>query len=907
MSALPATESSSVFTVSWSGQDDPGGSGIASYDVYASDNGGAYTLWQQDTSDTSALFLGANGDTYSFYSVATDNVGNVESKSPTAEATTQVVAPVVDTTTAISASENPAKLGDSVTFTATVTPAQSTNGTPTGSVQFLVDGVAAGSPVPLVFGTASFTTSALLVGSHTIEADFGGNGNFATSTSTALNQVVNPVAGQAGTTAAVTSSANPSVFGQSVTFTATISDTSGGVPTGSVEFFDGATDLGHGSSLSGSGNSATSTFTTSTLAAGIHLSISAVYTPTGNFAGSSGSLSQTVNTAALTITADNTSKTYGDTVTFAGTEFTTSGLVNGDSVASVSLSSTGAAATASVAGSPYFIVASNATGSGMDNYTISYVNGSLTVNPATLTITVNNDSKTYGTAKTFSGTAFTETGLVNSDTITSVTETSTGAAVPAPVGTDPIVPSDAAGSGLGNYTIGYVNGTLTVNPATLTITANNDSKTYGTLKSFNGTAFTETGLVNGDTITGVTETSIGAPVSAPVGTDPIVPSDAAGSGLGNYTIGYVNGTLTVNPATLTITANNDSKTYGTLKSFNGTAFTETGLVTANGDTITGVTETSIGAPVSAPVGTDPIVPSDAAGSGLGNYTIGYVNGTLTVNPATLTITANNDSKTYGTKSFNGTAFTETGLVNGDTITGVTETSTGAAVSATAGTDPIVPSAAAGNGLSNYTIGYVNGTLTVNAAPLTVIAANESMTYGGTVPALTYTYTGLVNGDLSATFSGGLATTATSSTRVGGYPITQGILAATGNYTIGTFNAGTLTVNAAPLTITPSAGQSMVYGGTVPALTYTASGFVNGDPASLLTGAGHDSHLDQRGRQLSVHAGLPDRRNELRAGPCSQPAHLRCHPSHAVCHRQSGNEGLRQRRPGIDLHGQWLPA
>ena len=88
-------------------------------------------------------------------------------------------------------------------------------------------------------------------------------------------------------------------------------------------------------------------------------------------------------------------------------------------------------------------------------------------------------------------------------------------------------------------------------------------------------------------------------MSAPVGTDPIVPCAATGSGLSNYTITYVNGTLTVNKATLTITANNASKTYGTLASFSSTAFTETGLVTANGDTITAVTETSTGAPVSA--------------------------------------------------------------------------------------------------------------------------------------------------------------------------------------------------------------------------------------------------------------------------------------------------------------------
>ena len=56
----------------------------------------------------------------------------------------------------------------------------------------------------------------------------------------------------------------------------------------------------------------------------------------------------------------------------------------------------------------------------------------------------------------------------------------------------------------------------------MTITANNDSKTYGTLKTFSRTAFTKTGLVNGDTITGVTETSTGAATSATVGTYNIV-------------------------------------------------------------------------------------------------------------------------------------------------------------------------------------------------------------------------------------------------------------------------------------------------------------------------------------------------------------------------------------------------
>ena len=86
-----------------------------------------------------------------------------------------------------------------------------------------------------------------------------------------------------------------------------------------------------------------------------------------------------------------------------------------------------------------------------------------------MTITANNASKTYGQTATFAGTAFTTSGLVNGDTVGSVTETSTGAAATAAVGTYPIVPSAATFSaGLSsNYTITYANGTLTVNPAAL--------------------------------------------------------------------------------------------------------------------------------------------------------------------------------------------------------------------------------------------------------------------------------------------------------------------------------------------------------------------------------------------------------------------------------------------------------
>ena len=70
------------------------------------------------------------------------------------------------------------------------------------------------------------------------------------------------------------------------------------------------------------------------------------------------------------------------------------------------------------------------------------------------------------------------------------------------------------GTGLGNYTISYLQGSLTVNPAPLTITAESTSKTYGQTVTFAGSEFTESGLVNGDTVTGVTLSSAGAAATA---------------------------------------------------------------------------------------------------------------------------------------------------------------------------------------------------------------------------------------------------------------------------------------------------------------------------------------------------------------------------------------------------------
>ena len=257
----------------------------------------------------------------------------------------------------------------------------------------------------------------------------------------------------------------------------------------------------------------------------------------------------TVNPAPLTITASSSSKTYGQTASFAGTEFSTNGLVNGDSVTSVSLSSPGAAATAQVAGSPYAISASSAVGSGLSNYTITYDLGQLTVNRAALTITANSSNKTYGQTTSFAGTEFSTNGLVNGDTVTSVSLSSSGAAATAGVAGSPyaIAASSAAGTGLGNYTISYVPGQLVVTPAALTITADNQARAFGAPNP----TFTATysGFVNGETPASLTTPvilSTTAATDSPVGAYPIVASNATSA---NYAITFHDGTLAVAQST----------------------------------------------------------------------------------------------------------------------------------------------------------------------------------------------------------------------------------------------------------------------------------------------------------------------------------------------------------------------
>src|SRR6202043_1838886 len=183
--------------------------------------------------------------------------------------------------------------------------------------------------------------------------------------------------------------------------------------------------------------------------------------------------------------------------------------------------------------------------------------------------------------------------------------------------------------------------------------------------------------------------------------------------------------------------------------------------------------------------------------------------------------ANAQSRLYGAAN-PALTYLSSGLVNGDTLSGGLATS--ATTISNVGTYGITQGTLAAS--SNYALSYVGANLAVTAAPLTVTADSQSRLYGAANPALSYVSSGLVNGD---TLSGGLATSATSTSNVGAYGITQGNLLATPNYALSYVGAN-LSVAAAPLTVTADS-QSRLYGATNPALTYLSSGLVNGDALS----------------------------------------------------------------------------
>ena len=559
-----------------------------------------------------------------------------------------------------------------------------------------------------------------------------------------------------------------------------------------------------------------------------------------------GSLSVTAR--SLTLSWTDTSKVY-------------TGLAQGPSV-SISSGKYGSDDVTVSCNTPQTTVGSSTAtatlgGTKKGNYSMSNGTTTFTVTKAPLTVTANANTITYGNAPSANG--YTITGFVNSETDSVVSGTVTytynysqyGA-----VGNSYKITPVVTGLSATNYSFSAATGTLTVSPKSATVTATDKSTTYGSAAP--AFAYTTSGLVNGDTLSGTIAyacdySATKGNANRVAGQYSITPSGLTNS---NYSITFTAGTLTVNKKPVTVSWGTKTWTYDggshrPTATLGGTVYDESVTVSTYG----GDSQVNVGN--SYPV-------SVTAISNSSNYklpTDGTAATTFSITAATLTVKADNKSVTYGAAVPTYTC-TITGYQGSDgeaviTSGSVTYSCSYAQYSGvnTYTITPVVTSLVA----ANYNFSASAGTLTVSAKAATVTADNKTITYGEAKPSFSYTTSGLVNNDtLLGTISYSCAYTQTqgnANSVAKTYSITPGGLS-NSNYSI-TFTTGTLTVNKKPVTLSWSASSYGYDGsGHLPTATVTAGskGYA-GDTVSVATYSGTTSAQTAVGNYTTTAATL----------------------------------------------------
>jgi hypothetical protein len=641
----------------------------------------------------------------------------------------QTVSPIVTNTT-LASSDSPAGLGQSVTFTATVAPAVTgLSTTPTGTVTFTdqASGTTLGTGT-LSGGIATFTTTSLTGGTHTIVASYAGDSHFAASTVT-LSQ--NITVGSSSTT--VTSSGSPSVFGQPVTLTATVapSPSGGPMPTGTVTFTEGTNTLGTGTLTNG-----VATAVVSTLSVGSH-TITATYGGDTNYAGSTGTVTQMVNAAATStaVTATPSPSTFGQQVTFTATVTAT---------APGTGTPTGSVQFTDGQGGPS-LGTGTLNGSGVATLTTSSLGAGMHTIVATFTPTGTNFTGSSGTTSETVNTAATTTAVTTAPNPSvvgqSVALTAT-IAVTAPGGGTP-VGSVTFTDGQGGPTLG----TATVNSSGVATTtaALNMAGTHTIVATFTpagtnmtGSSGTATQTVNqATTTTAVSSSANPSPFGNMVMFTATVAPVAPGAGTPTGTVNFVDtststslgsGTLdasgkaTVSSSTLAIGPHTIQATYVGDTNYGGSSGTFTQTISTAGTTTavtTSPTTSSFGEPVmltavvtpmtagtGTPTGTVTFT-DQATGAALGSGTLDAT-GTATASTTALPVGTDTIVAAYGGDTTfapsNGTAqYTVSPAATSTALASTPNPSTsGTQVTFTATVTPTAPGAGTPTGTVNFT-------------------------------------------------------------------------------------------------------------------------------------------------------------------------------------------------------------
>ncbi|MGL6043547.1 MAG: MBG domain-containing protein, partial [Sandaracinobacteroides sp.] len=445
------------------------------------------------------------------------------------------------------------------------------------------------------------------------------------------------------------------------------------------------------------------------------------------------------------------------------------------------------------------------------NYAIAFTGADLVITPAPLGIVANARTREYGLADP--ALSFVATGFVLGDTEASLT----GGLVRTAgenVGLYAIGQGTLANP---NYAIGFTGADFRITPAPLNVAATDVTRLYGGTDP-SPLPFTATGFRLADTSATALTGALTRAAGETVGNYAITQGTLAAQ---NYSIAFTAGTLSIDPASLTIVADDQSRLYGDpdpALGFQATGFVfgETAATALTGSLLRAAGET---------------VGSYAIGQGsldATNYVITFTAGNFEITPAPLNVTALNVGREYGLAD-PALGFTATGFRLGDTASVLT-----GALARAAGEN--VGAYAIGQGsldAANYAIAFTPGIFSISAATLDVAAIAGGKVFGASDPLLDFTASGFRLGDTAAILTGGLARVAGEN--VGSYAITEGSLSAGANYAI-SFAGAQFTITAAPLLVA-AFDQSRLYGDLDPILGFAATGFVAGDTAATaLTGA-----------------------------------------------------------------------
>ncbi|MDR1381932.1 MAG: T9SS type A sorting domain-containing protein [Tannerella sp.] len=386
----------------------------------------------------------------------------------------------------------------------------------------------------------------------------------------------------------------------------------------------------------------------------------------------------------------------------------------------------------------------------------------------------------------------------------------------------------ASQAGNENYSVAPpVSQTLVVDRALLTVAAEDKTREYGEENPPFTLAYS--GFINDETestLSQLPDVATDAQVTDNVGVYGITVS---GGEANNYTVIPQSGTLTVTPALLTVLVDGKECEYG--DDLPTLTYSIEGF--KNGDTpddidLLPAVSVSAVAAVPVPVGTYSIEAVDASDN---NYDFSYTAGQLTVAAATLTVAAADTAREYGAAN---PAFKIvcSGFKNGETEAVFSTQPLAASLAGATSDTGVYGIVVSGGTANNYAITHQDGTLTVDRAPLTVAAADTTREYGAANPAFKIVCSGFKNGETEAVFSTQplAASLAEATSDTGVYDIVVSGSTAN-NYAI-THQNGTLTVDRAPLTVAVR-DTTRESGASNPAFTFTYSGFMNGEDASVL--------------------------------------------------------------------------